>query len=107
MGTEFWGPFVQGDRKSGDQFGWGPFVQGDRIFGDRLSRGTEYVGDHLSRGVNFLGTGSPGGPEVGDRKSGDQMRSGPNASQPLCIGLGDPTSYKHFTKSTHHQYPIK
>jgi hypothetical protein len=91
MGTEFWGPFVHGDRKFGDrksrdQIGWEPFVQGDRILGDRLSRGTEYVGDHLSRGVNFLGTGSPGGPEVGDRKSGDQMGSGPNASQPIfCI----------------------
>ena len=54
----------------------GPFVHGDRIFGDRLSSGTEYVGDHLSRGSIF------GGPEVGDRKSGDQMGSGTIASQP-------------------------
>ena len=29
-----------------------------------------------------MGTICTGGPEVGDRKSGDQMRSGPNASQP-------------------------
>ena len=53
MGTKFWGPFVQGDRKSGDRIGWGPFVHGDRIFGDRLSIGTEFVGDRKSRGTNF------------------------------------------------------
>ena len=52
-GTEFWGPFVQGDRKSGDRIGWGQFVHGDQIFGDRLSFGTELVGDWKSRGTNF------------------------------------------------------
>ena len=34
---------------------------------------TELVGDHLSRGTKFLGTICPWGPEVGNRKSGDQM----------------------------------
>ena len=53
-GDRILGPFVQGDRKSGNQIGWGPFVQGDQLFGDCLSRGTELVG------VNFFGTGSPG-----------------------------------------------
>ena len=79
--------------KYGDQIGWGPFVQGDQIFGDhlsrgtkfdgdRLSRGTKLVGDHLSMGTKFLGTICPWGQEVGDRKSGDQMGSRPNESQP-------------------------
>ena len=76
-----------------DQIVWGPFVRGDQIFGDHLSRGTkfwgtismgtEFDGDHLSRGINFMGIVCPGGQEVGDRKSGDQMGSGPNASQPI------------------------
>ena len=44
--------------------------------------GTEFDGDHLSRGINFMGIVCPGGQEVGHRKSGDQMGSGPNASQP-------------------------
>ena len=77
-----------------DQIGWGPFVHGDQIFGDhlsmgtnfdgdRLSRGTKLVGDHLSLGTEFFGTICPWGQEVGDRKSGDQMGSGPNESQPI------------------------
>ena len=45
--------------------------------------GTELVGDHLSRVIDFMGIVCPGGQKVGDRKSGDQMGSGPNASQPL------------------------
>ena len=80
--------------KYGDQIGWGPFVQGDQILGDHLSMGTKFdgdclsrqtklVGDHLSMGTEFLGTICPWGQEVGDRKSGDQMGSGPNESQPL------------------------
>ena len=44
--------------------------------------GTEFDGDRLSRGINFMGIICPGRQEVGDRKSGDQMGSGPNASQP-------------------------
>ena len=44
--------------------------------------GTEFDGDHLSRGINFMGIVCPGGQKEGDRKSGDQMGSGPNASQP-------------------------
>ena len=68
--------------KYGDQIGWGPFVQGDQILGDHLSMGTEFGGDRLSRGINFMGIVCPGGQEVGDRKSGDQMGWGPNALQP-------------------------
>ena len=55
---------------------------GTKFDGDRLSRGTKLVGDHLSMGTKFLGTICPWGQEVGDRKSGDQMDSGPNESQP-------------------------
>ena len=43
--------------------------------------GTKFDGDHFSRGINFMGIVYPGGQEVGDQKSGDQMSSGPNASQ--------------------------
>ena len=55
---------------------------GTKFDGDRLSRGTKLVGDHLSMGTKFWGTICPWGREVGDRKSGDQMGLGPNASQP-------------------------
>ena len=55
------------------------------MFGDHLSMGTKFDGDSLSRGINFMGIVCPGGQEVGDRKSGDQMGSGPNASQPYII----------------------
>jgi hypothetical protein len=65
--------------KYGDRIGWGPFVQGDQIFGDYLFMGTKFVGDHLSKGIDFMGIVCPGGQDVGDRKSGDQMGSGPNA----------------------------
>ena len=44
--------------------------------------GTEFVRDHLCRGINFMGIVCPGRQEVGDRKSRDQIGSGPNASQP-------------------------
>ena len=50
---------------------------------DHFSRGTKLVGDHLSMGTKFLGTICPWGQEVGDQKSGDQIGSGPNASQPF------------------------
>ena len=75
MGTgcddlEIWGPNWLGDHLSrGTKFDW-----------DCLSRGTKLVGDHLSMGTKFLGTICPWGQEVGDRKSGDQMGSGPNES---------------------------
>ena len=62
--------------------GWRPFVQGDQILGDHLSMRTEFVGDHLSREIDFMGIICPGGQEVGDRKSGDKIGLGPNASQP-------------------------
>ena len=71
-----------GIQKYGNQIGWGPFVHGDPIFWDHLSRGTKFDGDHLSRGINLMGIVCPGGHEVGDWKSGYQMGSGPNASQP-------------------------
>ena len=54
----------------------------DQILGDYLSMGTEFDGDLFSMGINFMGIVCPGGQEVGDRKSGDQMASRPNASQP-------------------------
>ena len=49
--------------------------------------GTEFDGDRLSRGINFMGIVCPEGQEMGDRKFGDQMGSGPNASQPIKVGL--------------------
>ena len=76
-----------GIRKYGDQIGWGPFVQGDQIFGDHLSMGTEFDGDRLSRGINFMGIVCPAGQEMGNQKSGDQMGSGPNASQPILFRM--------------------
>ena len=51
------------------------------MFEDHLSMG-KFVGGHLSRGVNFMRIICPGGQEVGDQKSRDQMGSGPNVSQP-------------------------
>ena len=62
--------------------------RGTNFDGDCLSRGTKLVGDHLSMGTKFLGTICPWGQEVGDRKSGDQMGSGPNESQPYMLLLG-------------------
>ena len=50
-----------------------------------LSMGTKLVGDHLSMATKFLGTICPWGQKVGDRKSGDQMGSGPNELQPINI----------------------
>ena len=47
---------------------------GTKLVGDHLSRGTKFDGDHWSRGINFIGIISPGGQEVGDQKSMDQMR---------------------------------
>ena len=72
-----------GIRKYEDRIGWGLFVQGGQIFGDHLSMGTKVDGYRLSRGINFMGIVCPGGQEVGDWKSGDQIGSRPNASQPI------------------------
>ena len=58
-----------GIQKYGKQISWGPFVQGD----------------HLPTGTKFLGTICPWGQEVGDRKSWDQMGSGPNELQPKSV----------------------
>ena len=52
-----------------------------RIFG--LTMRTKFIGDRLSRGINCMEIVCPWGQKVGDRKSGDQMGSGPNASQPI------------------------
>ena len=60
---------------------WGPNGLGG--VGDHLSRGTKCDGDRLSRGTKFWGTIYPGGPEVGDWKSGDQMGSEQNKLQPV------------------------
>ena len=57
-----------------DRIGWGPFIQGDQIFGDQMSMGIVLIGI-VCRGVN----------EVGDWKSGDQLGSGPNESQPAKV----------------------
>ena len=54
--------------------------------GDHLSRGTEFDRDRLFRGINFMETVCPWGQKVGDRKSGDQMGSGPNESKPNFNG---------------------
>ena len=72
-----------GIQKSGDQMGWGPFFRRNQIVRDHLTMGTKFDGDNLSRGINIMGIICPGGQEVGDRKSGDQMSSGPNVSQPF------------------------
>ena len=56
---------------------------GTKLVGDHLSMGTEFDGDCLSKGINFMGIIYPGGQEVGDQKSGDQMGSGPNVLQPI------------------------
>ena len=59
--------------------------RGTKFDGDRLSRGTKLVGDHLSMGTKFFGTICPWGQEVGEQKSGDQMDSRPNVSQPFFV----------------------
>ena len=66
----------------GTKFDGDHLSRGTKLVGDHLSRGTKLVGDHLSMGTKFLGTICPWGQEVGDRKSGDQMGSGPNEFQP-------------------------
>ena len=57
---------------------------------------TELVGDHLSRGIDFMGIVCPGGQELGDRKSGDQMGLGPNASQPTEEQASDPHDFTFY-----------
>ena len=74
-----------GIRKYGYKIGWGPFVLGDQR--------TEFNWNHLSRGNYFMGIVCPGGQEVGDQKSGDQMGSGPNESQPFDFYLFSGTGY--------------
>ena len=68
---------------------------GTKLVGDHLSRGTKFWGTICPWGPNLLGTICPGdqfygdrlsrGQEVGDRKSGDQMGSEPNVSQPSIL----------------------
>ena len=57
-----------------------PEIQGPKWLGTICPRGPNLLG------VNFMGIVCPGGQEVGDQKSGDQMGSGPNASQP-CLPI--------------------
>ena len=47
--------------------------------------GTKFDWDHFSGGFNFMVIVCPGGQEVGGRKSGGQMGSGPNVSQPIIF----------------------
>ena len=74
----------RGIKLAGDRIGWRPFVHGDQI-----------IGDQIGWGLNWLGTICPGGPSYwgpnwGDQMSGDQMRWGPNASQPyMCMILDE------------------
>ena len=70
-GPNVWRPFVHGD-----QLWWGPFVQGDQIGWEPFVHGDQ-----------IFGTTCPCGQEVGDQKSGDQMGSGPNESQPIIAIL--------------------
>ena len=63
---------------------------GTKLVGDHLSMEIEIDGDRLSRGINFMGIIRPGGQEVGDRKSRDQMGSAPNASQPTLEEYPEP-----------------
>ena len=69
--------FVQGDKL------WGSRHTGTELVGDHLSMGDQISGNHLSRGINFMGIVCPGGQEVWDRKSGDQMGLRPNGFQPV------------------------
>ena len=72
---------------------------GTKLVGDHLSRGTKFFGTICPEQPNFFGTICPWGPNLmgtvcpgrsilwgsfvqGNRKSGDQMGSGPNAFQP-------------------------
>ena len=79
-----------GDRGSGNtgtKLVWEHLSRGIKFFGTTCPRETKFVGDHLSRGIDFMRILCPGGQaegirKYGDQKSGDQMGSGPNASQP-------------------------
>ena len=75
---------------------WGSKNTGTKLVGDHLSYGTKVFGTICPWGTNFKGTicqrgsilwGSfvQGDRKLGDRKSEDQMSSGPNESQPSLI----------------------
>jgi hypothetical protein len=49
--------------------------------------GTEFLEDNLSRGINLMGIVCPGGQEVGDWKSGDQMGFGTICVAALVLTL--------------------
>ena len=61
--------------------------QMNQIFWDHMSTRTEFVGNYLPKVIHFMGIICPGGQEDGDQKSGDQMGSKSNASQPKNISL--------------------
>ena len=72
------GTKLVGDHLSRRTKFWGNLSIGTEFDGDCLLRGDQFYGDGLSRGINFMGIDCPGGQEVGDWKSGDQMGLGPN-----------------------------
>ena len=51
--------------------------------------GTEFDRDHLFKGISFMWIVCPVGQEVGERKSGGQIGSRPNALQPYWDCLKD------------------
>ena len=55
--------------------------------------GTKFEGNCFFRGIDFMGIVCLGGQEVGDRKPGDQMGSGPNELQPVYMGHSDVLSF--------------
>ena len=80
------------DLKMGTKLVGDHLSRGTKLVGDRLYRGTKLFGDELSMGTEFFGTICSWGQEVGDRKSGDQMGSGPNELQPK-VALLSTTKY--------------
>ena len=58
-----------------------------KLVGDHFVQGDQILRDRLSRGINFMGIVCPEGQEMGDRKFGDQIGLGPNASQTIKVGL--------------------
>ena len=64
--------------------------------------GTEFDGDRWSRGINFMGIVCLGGQEVGDRKSGDQIGSGPNESQPMIESVSFHSEPLNFSFQNEH-----
>ena len=62
-----------GIRKYGTKLIGDNLSKGTKFLGDHLFMGTKFDGDRLSRGIEFMEIVCPGGKEVGDQKSRDQM----------------------------------